>query len=310
MPMQGPQPPARAAAQVGRPSRTAPPAGAPPVPPAAGMAPPPVGGKASASASVSVPASAPVLPPAAGSALPPGGSPPPPAAAARATARLGGGSGRHTGEQPALRMSSAEQPDLSDDLEPGPGYVPHPDRLRNALVLAAVAVLLLGVLPAILFFRASGSDPVFANLDGLALPGWAAVQHEDAASGSRLCVKSCRLRERTWRSTKPAKETDAAFETALSKAGWAHSQTAGCPKLNTGTYTCWQRDQYVLDLWTRDAACSLSGVAPSPGAPPPSVGPSQTAQPPDPAASGPPPTCSGALVTANIGEGIDPNWHH
>jgi hypothetical protein len=264
------------------------------------MAPPPVAGKVAAAASV---------PPATGSASPPGGPLPPPAAAGRAVPPRGGEPGRHTGEQPALRLGSGERPDLSDDSESEPGYPPRPARLRHVLVLAAVAVLLLGVLPTILFFRASGSDPVFANLDGLALPSWAAVQHEDEASGSRLCLKTCRLRMRTWRSAKPAKETDAAFQTALSEVGWVHWQTAGCPKLSAGTYTCWQRDQYVLDLWTRDAVCGLDGVAPSPGAPAPSAPPSSPPGPTDATPSGPPPTCAGALVTANIGERIDPNWH-
>jgi hypothetical protein len=173
--------------------------------------------------------------------------------------------------------------------------------------VAVVAVLLLGALPAILFFRSSGTDPVFANLDGLSLPAWAAAQHPDEATGSRYCVKTCRLRERDWHSTKSAQETDAAFETALTKAGWVRWRTSGCPKLGTGTYTCWQRDQFVLDLWTRDAVCGL--VTPASAAPPSSAPPALDPVP-SAGASGPPPTCAGALVTAKATDRINTNWHH
>ncbi|WP_203920897.1 hypothetical protein [Rugosimonospora africana] len=256
-----------------------------------------------------------------------GSVPPPPAAgSARAAARrpgtgeqarVGSGTGeqvRHgSGEQPALRMSSGEQARAGDfDDADGPRRRPTaPARPVHVLALAAVAVLLLGVLPLVLFVQNASSDPVVKNLNSLSLPAWADEQHQDDASGSRWCAGNCRLTERTWRSAKAAADTDRAFQTALTGAGWVHWQTAGCPKLGTGTYTCWQRDQYVLDLWTRNAVCGLSGIAPSPGAPTPSTPPSSLSPlDPLPSASGAPPTCAGALVTAKVTQRINPNWHH
>jgi hypothetical protein len=279
-------------------------------PPAGGMAPPALGS---------------VAPPPAGGIVPPPASGTARAAARRPGepsrhgtgehARVGSGTGepaRHgSGEQPALRLGSGEQAYTGvDDDADRPGYPPRPTRPAHILALAVVAVLLLGVLPLALFLHSAGSDPVVTDLNSLSLPAWADVQHQDDASGSRWCIKDCRLRERTWRSEKSATETDAVFQTALTGEGWVRSQAPGCPKIDTGTYTCWQHDQYVLDLWTRNAVCGLSGVAPSPGAPPPSASPSATSPlDPVPTASGPPPTCAGALVTAKVDDGIDPNWH-
>ncbi|GAA5201910.1 hypothetical protein GCM10023322_82740 [Rugosimonospora acidiphila] len=219
--------------------------------------------------------------------------------------------GYGSGERPALRPGDGgEEPPERAGRIVGFGSLPRLSRSRQILVLAVAVVVLLGVLPVILFARGAGADPVVKNLDSLSLPAWASVQHVDASSGSRWCLKTCRLRERTWRSSKSANETDPVFEAALSKAGWVREQSSGCPKPGTGSYTCWQRDQYALDLWTRNAACDLSGVAPSPGAPVPSPSPTLPGDLiPTATASGPPPTCPGALVTAKVVNQVDKNWH-
>jgi hypothetical protein len=207
-----------------------------------------------------------------------------------------GQGGRQPGEAP--RFASVSE--LPDDTR----------RLRLT-ALAGLVLVLLVALPLFLLIRDSAKDPVTANLDSLNVPSWAAVGHEDATSGSRWCVKTCRWRERTWRSDKASRDTDPAYRSALSAAGWT-TLTTGCPAApGTGSYSCWQREQYRLDLWTRDAVCGLSGVAPSPGATlpaaTPSAGPNDLPLP-VPSASGPPPTCQGALVTAKVAARLDPHW--
>jgi hypothetical protein len=173
------------------------------------------------------------------------------------------------------------------------------------VALGAVAVVLLALLPAIFLVRDASGDPVLAGLDSLELPSWAAQSHQDQASGNRWCVDTCRLRERTWRSTKPAADTDPVYQRALISAGWRPWHTPGCPTAN-GSYTCWQRDEYVLDLWTRDTPCDLASLPPVP----PAGGPSVTATPvAPPTGTEPPATCAGSLVTAKVANRVDPNWH-
>jgi hypothetical protein len=191
--------------------------------------------------------------------------------------------------------------ELSDDTR----------RLRLT-ALAGLVLLLLLALPAFLLIRDSGRDAVTAELNGLALPSWAAVGHQDQISGNRWCIETCRWHERTWRSSKAAAETDPAYRSALAAAGWTALAT-GCPAApGTGTYSCWQREQDRLDLWTRNAVCGLANVAPSPGATPPSTAPSAAAPGdlpvPGASASGPPPACQGALVTAKVAPANDPHW--
>jgi hypothetical protein len=189
--------------------------------------------------------------------------------------------------------------------------LPDDTRRLRLTTLAGLVLVLLVALPLFLLIRDSGKDAVTANLDSLNLPAWAAVAHDDGTSGSRWCIKTCRWRERTWRSDKGAGDTDPAYRSALSAAGWT-PLTTGCPAApGTGSYSCWHREQYRLDLWTRDAVCGLSGVAPSPGASLPSAAPSAGANDlplPVPSASGPPPTCQGSLVTAKVANRVDPHW--
>lgn len=186
-------------------------------------------------------------------------------------------------------------------------------------MLAAVAVLLLAVLPTALLVHQASSDPVFGALDQLDLPSWAAQNHVDTTSGSRWCVDSCQLRERTLRSAKAAKDTDPVYQAALSGAGWTRADGAGCRSADnsSGILTCWQHDQYLLALFTRDAVCALSDVAPAPGTPAPSAsgdtgdgGAGPAGDPataiPTPGATGPPPVCGGSLVTIKVADRGDP----
>jgi hypothetical protein len=179
------------------------------------------------------------------------------------------------------------------------------------LVLVGLVLVLLVALPAFVLIRDSAKDPAAAGLDALSLPAWAAVAHDDQNSGSRWCIQTCRWHERTWRSTKAAQDTDPAYRKALSAAGWS-PLTTGCPSApSTGKYSCWQHEQYRLDLWTRDALCGLAGVVPSPGATlAPSASPSAGSELlPIPGASpSAPATCNGALVTAKVADRIDPHW--
>jgi integrin beta 3 len=223
---------------------------------------------------------------------------------------------------PGARSAAGEQPaELDPDEEARLAEIEERIARTNGvrwLVLAGVVLALLVALPAVLLIRDSSTDPVFGSLDKLSLPAWAAVQHSDEAGGSSWCVKTCRLRERTWRSSKSAKDTAPVYAQALVAAGW--QRVGNCPKLNSGTYTCWQHDQYGLDLWVRDAPCDLNNVAPAPGAAPATPAPSTgtgvgpgasgaAAPLPTPSGSEAPPTCAGSLVTAKSGNPADPNWH-
>ena len=190
--------------------------------------------------------------------------------------------------------------------------LPDDTRRLRLLALAGLVLVLLVALPAFLLIRDSAEDPVTTGLDSLALPAWAAVGHDDQTSGSRWCIQTCRWHERTWRSSKAAKETDPAYRTALTAAGWT-PLTTGCPTgaAGAGSYSCWQHEQYRLDLWTRDAPCGLANVAPSPGASLPSAAPSATSDllpAPAASASAPPPTCPGALVTGKVAARVDQHW--
>jgi hypothetical protein len=213
---------------------------------------------------------------------------------------------RHsTGEQPVVERTSGHR----DEVRRQPGRAP-------VVALAVAAIVFLVGLPMIMVGKDAFADPVFAGLDSLQVPGWAAQTHQDTTLGNRWCLDSCRTRERIWRSAKPAQATDPVYRQALTDAGWKIRQAASCPAPLTGTTTCWEHDEYVLKLWSRDAACDLSNVAPAPsgaapGAPVPSGAPGgvdPSAAVPAPSGTDPPPTCGGSLVTVKVGEVGDPNW--
>jgi integrin beta 3 len=212
----------------------------------------------------------------------------------------GFGAPRHsTGEQPAVRPASGGGAELRRHI----GRIP-------VIALAVAALVFLVGLPAILVSKDASADPAFASLDSLQLPGWAAQAHQDTTlGGNRWCIETCLTRERVWRSTKPAQDTDPVFRKALVDAGWRPRAAAQCPAAVTGTYTCWEHNEYVLDLWSRDAACGLSNVAPAPGQSGAPKGTDPSGAVPAPTGTDPPPTCGGSLVTTRVGEFGDPNWH-
>jgi hypothetical protein len=225
----------------------------------------------------------------------PGGGPPP----RRGTGEHHPVAPRHaTGEQPVLDLPRRGAAELRRQAGRKP-----------VIALAVAALVLLAGLPAAFLIHDTSVDPVFAGLDALSLPAWAAQTHQDTATGSRWCVHECRLRERTWRSAKPAPATDPVYQQALTEAGWQPRSVAACPRQATGVATCWQHDGYVLDLWTRDAPCDLSNVAPVPARPDASggPGPDPNAGIPSPGASGPPATCQGALVTVKVTDRYNPD---
>ncbi|WP_344521033.1 hypothetical protein, partial [Paractinoplanes durhamensis] len=137
-------------------------------------------------------------------------------------------------------------------------------RLR-VVTLVSLAIVVLVVLPAIFGLRSASKDPVFSSLDALDVPSWAATKVDDQGSGSSWCFLDCRFREREVDSTKSFQETTAAYTTALKAAGWAPWKVTECPETkiaaDQGTYSCWKRDEFTLDLWVRLPDCMIDQVA-------------------------------------------------
>ena len=137
-------------------------------------------------------------------------------------------------------------------------------RLR-LVTLLSLAVVVLVVLPAVFGLRSASKDPIFSSLDALSVPSWASQQVKDQSSGSRWCFLNCTFRERTAQSQKPFKETTAAYAAALTGAGWQPWKVAGCPEqqidAKSGTYTCWTRDEFTLDLSVGLPECAVDQVA-------------------------------------------------
>ena len=165
--------------------------------------------------------------------------------------------------------------------------------------LVLVALLLLAAYPVYLFTASVAQDPVFGDLDGLDLPGWADIQHEDVASGSRWCIDQCRVRQRTFASERKPEETNQAFATALRDAGWRPRTSGYCPQVAEGVASCWQRDEYVMDMWIRAPICDVPPPRPSITAAAPTPEPGVT-----PLAS-PTAVCPGALITMGVFNSID-----
>jgi integrin beta 3 len=166
-------------------------------------------------------------------------------------------------------------------------------RLRM-LMLMAIVVAVLGALPLYLLLQASAQDPVFTSLDELKVPSWAAGAANDEVAGNRWCIIECRFRERDVPSQKAADETNAAYVQALQDAGWVRWKPAqGCPAQEAdGHYTCWQRDEYTLDLWVRAKPCSNEQLGNQSTVPSdPSAGPAAGAAPDD---------CSGSMVSFKV----------
>jgi hypothetical protein len=160
--------------------------------------------------------------------------------------------------------------------------------------MTLVAVLLIAAYPVYILVRSQTQDPVFGDLDSLNLPSWADTMHTEAAAGSRWCIKECRVHSRTYTSDRGPDETNAAYVAALTDAGWRIRTTPACPTTAEGVGSCWERDEYVMDMWVRAPICEI---------PPPRAtgGPSASPSPvPDSTAETTTPGCPGALVTMKV----------
>ncbi|WP_250037219.1 hypothetical protein [Paractinoplanes maris] len=129
----------------------------------------------------------------------------------------------------------------------------------------SLAVVVLVVLPAFFGLRATGNDPVFGSLNQLDVPSWAEQKVDDQSSGSRWCFIDCTFRERTAESQRSIKETTTAYTSALTSAGWAPWKVGECPEQpitpEEGTYTCWKRDEFTLDLRVSRPKCEVDQIA-------------------------------------------------
>jgi hypothetical protein len=167
--------------------------------------------------------------------------------------------------------------------------------LRTAtFVLLVLAIV--GAPAAFFVIREFTRDPVFVELDNLDVPAWAAGKHTDAAVGSRWCIEECRSRQRTWESARGPEETNRAYVAALKRAGWVAWNVPICQAQGVdGVETCWQRDEYVLDLWVRAAVCDTKSSPPSavPGG-------AKAPSPSPPPAVSPANVCPGAVATIKV----------
>jgi integrin beta 3 len=169
-------------------------------------------------------------------------------------------------------------------------------RLR-VITLMSLSVVVLGLLPLIFGIRSASRDPVFNSLDALDVPGWAASQVKDQGSGSRWCFLDCRFRERTAQSSKPYADTAKVYSAALTTAGWQRWKVGQCPEqpVTQGSYTCWKRDEFTLDLWVGPPECAVDQVA----AQDPAALPSSGVVPTSPAGK-----CVGSTVSIKVQNAI------
>jgi integrin beta 3 len=156
----------------------------------------------------------------------------------------------------------------------------------KVVTLTIVALLLLAAYPVYLLVRASVQDPILGALNGLDLPSWAAMNHQERAEGSRWCIGGCRMYSSSWESERVPEETDAAFRQALGQAGWRERAAGTCPRAAEGIASCWKRDEYVMDMWVRAPICELPPPRPTTGTSTPAPTPTVT--------------CPQALVTMQV----------
>ena len=206
------------------------------------------------------------------------------------------------GTRPAVPVGApGEGPELVPDemLDRDGGAGPAEAREQRTWRLVALIVaslIVLGALPLYFGIRTATRDPVLTSLDALNVPEWAAVDTQDAVSGSRWCLVDCRFRERTAQSQQGPEETTKVYEAALTEAGWRRWQAAKmCPEQPVpGHFTCWTRDELTLDLWVRPPACAAQQQQ--------AEGSTPLATPPP---AGPGGTCDGSVVSVKVRNAID-----
>ncbi|MFG1608995.1 hypothetical protein [Actinoplanes sp. NPDC049265] len=204
--------------------------------------------------------------------------------------------GADLGERSGALGVPQEEPD-PDEAETNPilAKLRSQRRLRVGVLIGASIIALI-LLPALVALRSMGSDPVYASLDSLDLPGWATTKVDDRSSGSRWCLEECKFRERTVQSGQPTEATAKAYTAALSTAGWQPWKVESCPEqpISDGKYTCWRRDEFTLDLWVRQPECAVDAVAAQDPATLPSLGPDGVVP------TGPPKNCTGSTVSIKV----------
>ncbi len=174
--------------------------------------------------------------------------------------------------------------------------------------MVAVLALLL-VLPVALLVRQRLADPLAGQLDALGVPAAVDLHHADDHGQSPYCVDTCAWLKRIYQSGQPAQQTDTVFRSALTAHGWRTAKGT-CPKPADGSYSCWQRDQYVLDLWVRPANCDSSAYHPLP-VPSESVPPAEGDVEPsaEPSPTGPASAqCPTAQASVQLANAADPVW--
>jgi hypothetical protein len=141
------------------------------------------------------------------------------------------------------------------------------------------------------------------------VPAAVDLHHADEGAASSYCVHQCAWLKRTYQSGQPVEQTVTAFRTALTAHGW-HPAGGSCPKPADGSYSCWQRDQYVLDLWVRPGTCENSGYQPMPvpsESKPPvedDIVPSAAPAPSQPVST----QCPAAVASVQLTNSADPDW--
>ncbi|WP_204295478.1 hypothetical protein [Actinoplanes campanulatus] len=211
------------------------------------------------------------------------------------------GSVRQPGSGDASRGNANGVPLKDETAEGGLAELRHKLRTQRRLrlvTLFSLAALVLLALPAFVGLRAASSDPVLASLAALKVPSWAAKGVENQETGSTLCIMECSFRERKAESDRPFKETADVYTEALTKAGWKQRTVEGCPETpvapEEGTYSCWSRDEFTLDLAVGLPGCAVDQISAEQN---PTAGAAEEL--PDPAA------CQGSTVRIKVWNKIE-----
>jgi hypothetical protein len=175
-------------------------------------------------------------------------------------------------------------------------HAPAPRGLIVAVL--AVVVALLGIIPAYLLLSQASTNQGLAAVKALDLPSWASGAGVDQTSGNQWCVSSCVKSERTMTSTQSVSATDAAYQTALRKAGWVPAPHNACPPAAKGVaQSCWVLDREQLNVLISPSSCSVPAPAPTEPSFTDPAGPTTPASPPK--------GCAPTTVAVSVFDRID-----